>query len=110
MVELKKKKTKATYKDMKLKFGDEYWTQNGLSPLDNHKYRLAHMVENWGDAVMRRAPKLTYNCIYQLCKDGFLGLDDLPNEQFKNVIDSIWKADLDGKLFDTDPVKAAYGL
>jgi len=109
MVELKRQKTKATYKQMKDKYGDEYWVHNGLSPLDNHKYRLADMLIRWQEATLRRAPRMNWNCIYQLCKDGFLGLDDLP-EEYVQTIDNIWKCDLKGEWIDFDPVKAAYGI
>ena len=62
MVELKKKKTKATYKDMKLKFGDEYWTQNGLSPLDNHKYdRYPLTMSNYKVQCINYSPSNFHN-------------------------------------------------
>ncbi len=110
MIELKNKKTKMSYKAVKEKYGDEYWKEGDFSPLDSHKLRLAYMVESWGDAVLRRAPRMNWNCIYQLCKEGFLGLDELPDDHFKQTIDNIWKCDLKGEWIEFDPVKAAYGI
>ena len=104
MIELKRKKTKMSYKDVREKYGEEYWKDSVFSPIDCHKLRLAYMVENWGDSVMRRAPNLNWNCIYQLCKEGFLGLDELPNDHFRETIDHIWKCDLKKEWVDYDPV------
>jgi len=109
MVILPKKRTKATYKEMKERYGDEYWAENDLSPLANHKYRLAHMAVKWGESLFRRSPRMNYNCLYQLTKEGFIGTEDLQPE-WVEIVDNINKLDFNDDYFDTDPVKATYGI